>query len=84
MLALVAVFREQVYSLRLSSSSSIFNAEANAIVLVLKFVASSDESIFMILFLCLLAIESCKTQNPFILKIAEIYIKKNNKYCCYL
>jgi ribonuclease HI len=42
----------------------------------LKFVASSDKSKCMI---CsdslsfLLAIESCKTQNPFILKIVQIY-----------
>jgi hypothetical protein len=40
----------------------------------LKFLASSDESKFIICsdFLPCLAIESCKTQNPFILKIAEI------------
>jgi hypothetical protein len=47
------------------------SAEANAILLALKFVASSDESKFMICsdsLSCLLAIESCKTQNPFILK----------------
>jgi hypothetical protein len=37
----------------------------------LKFVASSDKSKFMICSdsdVCLLAIESCKTQNHFILK----------------
>jgi len=50
-LALAAGFRQQVYSLRLPSASSIFNTEANAILLALKTVASSDESIFMILFL---------------------------------
>jgi hypothetical protein len=47
-----------------------------AMFLALKFVASSDESQFMICsdsLSCLFAIESCKTQNPFILKIAEIY-----------
>ena len=45
-------------------------------LLALKFVASSDKSKFMICsdsLSCLLAIESCKTQNPFILKIVEIY-----------
>jgi hypothetical protein len=52
---------------RLPSASSIFSAEANAILLALKFVASSDS------LSCLLAIECCKSQNPFILKIAEIY-----------
>jgi hypothetical protein len=47
---------------RLPSASSIFSAEANAILLALKFVASSDKNKFMI---CsdslsyLLAIESC-------------------------
>jgi hypothetical protein len=48
----------------------------NAILLALKFVASSDMSKFMICsdsLSCLLAIESCKTQKPFILKIVEIY-----------
>ena len=42
----------------------------------LKFVASFDESKFMICsdsLSCLLAIECSKTQNPFILKIVEIY-----------
>ena len=57
----------QVYSLRLPSASSIFNAEANAILLALKFVASSDS------LSCLLAIESCKTLSPFSLKKDEIY-----------
>ena len=56
--ALAAVSGQQVYSLRLPS------AEANAILLALKFVASSDECKFMI-WTCLLAIGSCKTQNPF-------------------
>jgi hypothetical protein len=46
-LALAAVFRQQVYSLRLPSAISIFIAEANVIFLALKFVASSDESKFM-------------------------------------
>jgi hypothetical protein len=46
------------------------------ILLALKFVASSEKSKFMIRsdsLSCLLAIESCKTQNPFILKNVEIY-----------
>ena len=67
--ASAAVFGQQVDSLRLPSASSIFSAEANAILLALKFVVSSDESKFMICsdsLSCLLAIESCKTQNPFI------------------
>ena len=71
-LALAAIFRQQIYSLRLPSASSIFGAEANTMLLSLKFVASSDESKFMICsdsISCLLAIENRKTQNPFILKI---------------
>jgi hypothetical protein len=40
--ASTAVFRQQVYSVRLPSASSIFSAEANAILLALKFVASSE------------------------------------------
>jgi len=67
--ASAAVFGQQVYSTRLPSASSIFSAEANAILLALKFVASSDQSKFMICsysLSCLLAIESCKTQNLFI------------------
>ena len=74
--ASAAVFGQQVYSARIPSASSIFSAEANAILLALKFVASSEKSKFMICsdsLSCLLAIESCKTQNPFILKIVEIY-----------
>ena len=69
--ASATVFGQQVYSARLPSASSIFNAEANAILLGLKFVASSEKSKFMI---CsdslsyLLAIESCKTQKPFYFK----------------
>jgi hypothetical protein len=50
-LALAAIFIQQVYSLRLPSASSIFNAEVNAIFLALKFVVSSDESMFIILVL---------------------------------
>ena len=63
---LPAVFGQQVYSVRLPSASSIFSAEANAILLALKFVASSDKSKFMICsesLSSLLAIESCKTQT---------------------
>ena len=40
------------------------------------FVASSEKSKFMICsdsLSCMLAIESCKSLNPFILKIVEIY-----------
>ena len=64
-----AVFGQQIYSARLLSVSSIFSAEVNAIRFALKFVVSSDKSKFMICsdsLSCLLAIESCKTQNPFI------------------
>jgi hypothetical protein len=46
--ALAAVFGQQVYSARIPSASSIFSAEANAILLALKFVASSGKSKFMI------------------------------------
>ena len=77
-LASAAVFGQQVYSTRLPSASSIFSAEATAIRLALTFVASSEKSKFMICsdsLSCLLAIERCKTQNPFILKIVEIYEK---------
>jgi hypothetical protein len=45
-------------------------------LVALKFVASSDESKFMICsdsLSSLLAIESCKTQNHFVLNIVEIY-----------
>jgi len=74
--ASAAVFGQQVYSFRLPSAISIFSVEANAILLYMKFVTSSGESKFMICsdsLSCLLAIESCKTQNPFILEIVEIY-----------
>jgi len=74
--ASAAVFGQQVYSVRLPSASSIFSAEANTMLLALKFVASSDKSKFMICsdsISCLLAIESCKTQNLFILKIVEFF-----------
>ena len=46
--ASAAVFGQQVDSLRLPSASSIFCAEANAILLALKLIASSDESKCMI------------------------------------
>jgi ribonuclease HI len=45
-------------------------------LLALKFVASFEKSKFIFCsdsLSCLLAIESCKTQNPFILEIVEIY-----------
>jgi hypothetical protein len=51
MIALTAVLGQHVYSLRLPSVSSIISAEANVIHLALKFVVSSFESKFMILFL---------------------------------
>lgn len=75
-LASAAVFGDRAAHLRLPSSSSIFTAEAHAINLALKFVASSDKNKFMICsdsLSCLLAIESCKTKHPVILKIVEIY-----------
>jgi hypothetical protein len=65
-----AVFGHQVYAARLSTACSIFSAEANAILLALKFAVSSHKSKFMICsdsLSCLLEIESCKAQNPFIL-----------------
>ena len=74
--ASAAVFGQHGYYIRLPSTSLTISVEANAMLLALKFVASSSESQFMICsdsLSCLLAIESCKTQNPFILKIAEIY-----------
>jgi hypothetical protein len=56
-------------------ASSIFSAEANAILLALKFVASSEKSKRVTncsdSLSCLLAIESCKTQSPFILKASS-------------
>ena len=60
--------RVQVYSVRLPSTSSIFSAEANAMFLVFKFVASSYKCKFRICsdsLSCLLPIESCKTQTLF-------------------
>ena len=74
--ASAAVFGQHGYYVRLPSTSSTISVEGNAMFLALKFVASSDESQFMICsdsLSCLFAIESCKTQNPFILKIAEVY-----------
>ena len=73
---MTAVFGQHGYYVRLPSTSSTISVEANAMFLALKLVASSSESQFMICsdsLSCLLAIESCKTQNLFILKIAEIY-----------
>jgi hypothetical protein len=43
-----AVFGQHVYSARIPSAISIFSAEANAILLALKFVASSEKIKFMI------------------------------------
>ena len=74
MVASAAVFGQQVYSLQLTSTSSIFSVEANAIRLALKFVASCDKSKYMICsdsFSHLLAIESCKAKSPFISNIFE-------------
>jgi hypothetical protein len=74
--ATAALFGQHGYYIRLPSTSLTISVEANAVLLALRFIASSDESKFMICsdsLSCLLAIESCKTQNPFILKIAEIY-----------
>ena len=68
------VFGQHIYSVRLPPASSICSAEANDILLALKFVASSNNSKFMICLdslSCLLAIENCKTQSPFILKRVE-------------
>ena len=60
---------QQVYSVRLPSASLIFSTDANAMLLALKFVASSDKSKFMICsdyLSCLLAIESFETEDHFI------------------
>ena len=51
-------------------------SKINLLLLASKFIAFSGESKFMICsdFLsCLLAIKSCRPQNPFILEIVEIY-----------
>jgi hypothetical protein len=74
--AMAAVFGQHGYYVRLPCTSSTISVEANAMLLALKFVASSSESQFVICsdsLSCPLAIESCKAQNLFILKIAEIY-----------
>ena len=58
-----AVFGQQVNPLRLPPASSIFSAEANAMIHALKFATSSIESKFIICsdsLSCLLTIESCK------------------------
>ena len=62
--ASAAVFGQQVYSLRLLSAISIFSAEYNVILLVLKFVASSDESKFLNQFgFSLFPTGNCKLQK---------------------
>ena len=74
--ASAAVFGERVETRRLPSASSIFSAEAQAILLALKIVASSVEDKFLVCsdsLSCLLAIENNKVKNPFILKIIQIY-----------
>ena len=74
--ASAAVFGERVETRRLPSASSVFSAEAQAILLALKIIASSDESKFIICsdsLSCLQAIENSKIKNPFILKIIQIY-----------
>ena len=74
--ASAAVFGERVETRRLPSASSVFTAEAQAILLAMKIVASSDEHKFIICsdsLSCLLAIENFKVMNPNILKIIQIY-----------
>jgi hypothetical protein len=60
---------------RLLSASSIFIAEANAMLLALKSIASSECKFITCsdYLSCLLAIEKCKGQNPFILKTIEMH-----------
>jgi hypothetical protein len=82
------VFAEQAGGLFFSSASSIFSTEANAILLALKFVASSDESKFMVcsvslFFACWqLRVVKLKTRS-LKKKIVEINKKKKQKPCCY-
>jgi hypothetical protein len=61
MVASAAVFEQQVDSLRLASASSIFIAEANAIHLALKFVASSSGQDY--LFLWILTVRTRNLSN---------------------
>ena len=66
--ASAALFGDRVSTLRLPPSSSIFTAEAKAIILALKFIAASNKSKFIICsdsLSCLLAIQSEKLKNPF-------------------
>ena len=69
--ALAAVFRQQVYSLRLPSASSIFSADANASSLPLLIRVNSWS--VQPLFLTYWQLRTVKLKNPFILKIVEIY-----------
>ena len=76
--ASAALFGDRVSTLRLPSSSSIFTAEARAIILALKFIAASDKSKFIICsdsLSCLLAIQSAKLKNPLINQI--LYVIRN-------
>lgn len=78
--ASAAVFRDRAATLRLPSDASIFTAEAEAIILALKFIASSDKSKFIICsdsLSCLQAIQNTKIKNPTILKI--LYVMRNLK-----
>jgi hypothetical protein len=62
----IAVFGLQLYSQRLLSASSIFSAESNAILLALKFIASSECKLTnctkYILFLARLRVLTVKSQ----------------------
>ena len=79
--ASAAVFGDRASTRRLPSSSSIFTAEARAIILGLQFIAASNKSKFIICsdsLSCLLAFENAKIKNPLILKI--LHIIRNLKY----
>ena len=72
--ASAAIFEQRVASVRLSSNSSIFTAEARAILLALKFVSSGHAKKAVICsdsLSCLLAISNFKFKNPIILHILE-------------
>ena len=73
-----AVAGQRVASLRLPSSSSIFTAEARAIVLAMKFLSSSKTKKAVICsdsLSCLQAIKKFNNRNPVILEIIELHRK---------
>jgi ribonuclease HI len=87
--ASAAVYRNDIFSVRLPNNTSIFTAEAKALQLAFDFIKHSDDKkhiIYSDSISCLQAIKNCKIDHPFIYNILKEYVslKRYNTVFCWI